>query len=256
MSSAGSRPNSHLDVWQRLRSNILPCLRTAIVAGTGAILVVGVGLVVAVTFALAVFRTTTPPGSMVMWAEYLDGQSIDQRWVGFDRIPPSLVRAVVMSEDNQFCRHYGVDLREFATVLRRFRDGTDEDARGGSTISMQVAKNLFLWKDRSYLRKALELPITLQMELMWPKRRIMEVYLNIAEFAPGVYGAEAAARHHFRKPAHRLTDREAALLAASLPNPAIRIASRPSPALRRVASVIERRARAFGNRASCVLGRR
>ncbi|MGE3712582.1 MAG: transglycosylase domain-containing protein, partial [Hyphomicrobiaceae bacterium] len=136
------------------------------------------------------------------------------------------------------------------------KEGNDEDARGGSTITMQVAKNLFLWKDRSYLRKALELPITLEMELLWPKRRIMEVYLNIAEFAPGVYGAEAAAQHHFRKPARRLTDREAALLAASLPNPATRIASRPSPALRRVATVIERRARAFGNRAACVLTRR
>src|SRR5690606_4414088 len=117
---------------------------------------------------------------------------------------------------------------------------------GASTISMQVAKNLFLWPSKSYLRKALEVPATLMIELLWPKRRVLEVYLNIAEWGPGVFGAEAAARHHFAKTAKRLSGREAALLAVTLPNPTRRSAGKPSRLVARLASLIERRAQTLG----------
>ena len=128
-----------------------------------------------------------------------------------------------------------------------------EDVRGASTISMQVSKNLFLWADRSYLRKAAEIPMTLMMEQVWTKARIMEVYLNIVEWGPGIFGAEAAARHHFKKPASRLSEREAVLLAVALPNPITRVASRPSPRLVQVANIVERRSRSLGTRADCAL---
>ena len=212
------------------------------------------GLCVAVVAAIIAFRYVDPPGSMLMASRQIEGQTVDQRWVPISRISPALVRAVIMSEDTQFCRHHGIDVRELTAAIDRVeRIGTEDAGRGASTISMQVVKNLVLWSDRSYLRKAIELPLTLLMELVWPKRRIMEVYLNIAEWGPGVFGAEAAARHHFRKGAAGLSEREATLLAVGLPNPFIRVASRPSPQLQRVANVVERRVKAMGNRADCVL---
>ena len=237
----------------RLVRNIVPCLWSALLRGT-IVLVLALGVpAVAVAGLLAYWRDADPPGSTLIWSQRLAGTTIDQRWVPLARVSPHLVRAVIASEDNQFCRHNGIDLREIEAVLEKAEMG-EEPSRGGSTITMQVAKNLFLWSARSYARKALELPLALALEEMWPKDRIMEVYLNIAEWGPGVFGIEAAAQHHFRKPASRLTEREAALLAVALPNPALRVPSRPSPHVLKVASIVERRARLLGNRADCVPG--
>src|SRR6185436_4995918 len=123
-----------------------------------------------------------------------------------------LQRAVIASEDGRFCQHHGVDWDEIEEAIERARDGIP---RGGSTISMQVVKNLFLWPSKSYVRKALEFPLTFAIEMAWSKPRILEIYLNIAEWGPGVFGAEAAARYHFGKSAATLTPSQAALLAVS-----------------------------------------
>jgi monofunctional biosynthetic peptidoglycan transglycosylase len=134
-------------------------------------------------------------------------------------------------------------------------NASDGIPRGASTISMQVTKNVFLWPSKSYLRKLIEIPITLVVELIWPKWRTLEIYLNVAEWGPGIFGAEAAARHHFNKPAGKLNQREAALLAASLPNPFIRDAGDPGPRTTRKAGIIQARMRASGPAiADCVLG--
>jgi monofunctional biosynthetic peptidoglycan transglycosylase len=159
------------------------------------------------------------------------------------------VRAVIVSEDGRFCSHHGIDLDAIEDAIERSKGGIP---RGASTISMQVTKNLFLWSSRSYLRKIVELPLTLLMELWWPKARILEIYLNIAEWGPGIFGAEAAAQHHFRRPASGLTEREAALLAAALPNPIRRDAGDPGPRTVRKAVVIQSRVRAAGDVAGCV----
>jgi monofunctional biosynthetic peptidoglycan transglycosylase len=159
---------------------------------------------------------------------------------------------VISSEDGHFCDHHGVDWGELKEAVESAGDGM---ARGGSTISMQVVKNLFLWPSRSYVRKALEIPLAYAIEALWPKRRILEIYLNIAEWGPGIFGAEAAARYHFRKSALLLTPREAALLAVSLPNPFERQAGRPGPGTVRLADNLLLRMRAAQANASCVRAR-
>lgn len=138
-------------------------------------------------------------------------------WVSWDQIAPAAKLAVIAAEDQRFPEHFGFDLTAIGKAVRHNRNHRRK--RGASTISQQVAKNLFLWSGRSWLRKGLEVGYTLLIETLWSKRRVLEVYLNVAEFGPGVYGVEAAARKYFRKPAARLTYQEAALLAAVLPNP-------------------------------------
>jgi monofunctional biosynthetic peptidoglycan transglycosylase len=204
-----------------------------------------VGLIVA-------YRYINPPASTLMLAYWVDGEPTTQRWVPLARISPNLIRAVIASEDGQFCHHRGVDWTELAVAMEQTADGA---ARGGSTISMQVTKNLFLWPDKSYVRKALEIPLTLLLEAVWPKERILEVYLNIVEWGPGVFGAEAAARYHFRTSASQLNEYQAALLAVALPNPIERVASRPGPGMRRLTAIVHRRMGAVGRRAACVLRR-
>ena len=209
------------------------------------------GYLALVLLLIILFRFVNPPGSMLMLSKLLGGTAIDRTWVPFEAISPALARAVIVSEDSRFCAHRGIDMQAMRLALEEASRGSP---RGASTISMQVTKNLFLWNAKSYLRKVFELPLTLVMEVVWPKKRIIEVYLNIAEWGPGVFGAEAAARHHFDKPASKLTEREAALLAAALPNPAIRVASNPGPRTSRMARVIQARVRAFGSVARCVVG--
>lgn len=244
------------DGWRaRLRADLRPCLRTTFVSGTLVLAVLIAIPTVLVASALIIFRHTDPPGSMLMATQRLSGQRIDQRWVALPRISPALVRAVIASEDGQFCRHDGIDRSELAAVIEQV-EGGDDPTRGGSTITMQVAKNMFLWNSRSIARKALEIPIALAIERLWSKERIMEVYLNIAEWGQGVFGAEAAAQLYFRKPASRLTEREAALLAAALPNPLLRVPTRPNQHMLKVAGVIESRARIAGPRSACVLAPR
>ena len=156
-------------------------------------------------------------------------QPARQEWVDWETLPASVKLAVVAAEDQRFLAHRGFDTVELRRVLTA--DGL-APTRGASTLSQQVAKNLFLWPGGGLFRKGLEAGITVGLELLWPKRRILEVYLNVAEFAPGVYGAEAAAWHHFSKPAAHLSQREAALLAAVLPSPRRFNASTPSDYVR------------------------
>src|SRR5262249_32258607 len=143
-------------------------------------------------------------------------RGVDRQWVSFDQIAPVLVKSVMVSEDGQFCFHGGVDWGEMRDLLQDTLRG--RATRGGSTIPMQTSKNLFLGNGRSFVRTALELPLAVTSSTVWSKRRMMEIYLNIAEWGPGIFGIEAAARHHFKVPASKLTPRQAALLAVSLPN--------------------------------------
>lgn len=201
---------------------------------------------------IVLYRFVNPPASALMLTQSLTGTDVQQEWVDIERISPALIRAVIISEDWGFCDHYGIDFGAIAEAIERSNGGVP---RGASTVSMQLTKNLFLWNAKSYVRKAIELPLTLMIELFWPKRRIMEVYLNVAEWGPGIFGAEAAARYHFGKSARRLGRRESAQLAAALPNPMVRDAGDPGPKTTRKARVIQSRVRKAGDVASCVLDR-
>ncbi|MHC2299924.1 monofunctional biosynthetic peptidoglycan transglycosylase [Rhizobium mongolense] len=190
------------------------------------------------------------PVSTLMLRDIVLLRGYDRQWVSLDDISPVLVQSVMMSEDGQYCFHGGVDWGEMQELVAETLDG--EATRGGSTIPMQTAKNLFLWNGRSFVRKALELPLAVASDLVWTKRRLMEIYLNIAEWGPGIYGIEAAARYHFKVPASKLSRRQAALLAVSLPNPIDRNAGKPRRGLRSLASVIERRAQGSGDYIRCL----
>ena len=187
-------------------------------------------------FALTLVYAVVPPVSTLMLWRWAAGGSVDRRWRSLDRMAPALPVAVVMSEDARFCRHHGVDYEALRTVLDQADD--EGPSRGASTIAMQTARNLFLWQGRSYVRKGLEIVLAHWLDLVWTKRRVMEVYLNIAEWGDGVFGAEAAAQHAVRRSAASLTREQAALLAAILPNPLRRSANRPSPGVRRIAARI------------------
>jgi monofunctional glycosyltransferase len=211
------------------------------------------GILVAAPFVLTlVYVVIPPPVSNLMLLRALHGNGINKDWVSLNQMSPHLVPAVLSSEDARFCSHWGVDWTEMQGVIDDVFDDDEGPVRGASTISMQSAKNLFLWDGRSIVRKVLEIPVALWMDLVWSKRRMMEVYLNIVEWAPGVYGAEAAAQHHFKKSASKLTRREAALLAAVLPNPIKRKAGKPSKGVRRIATRIEFRARIMGPYLTCL----
>lgn len=176
-----------------------------------------------------------PPVSTPMLARWLTFQSVDRTWRPIEDISPNLVHAVVVSEDARICEHWGVDWHEVADAIADAEELSE--ARGASTIAMQTARNLFLWQGRQFVRKALEVPIAHVLTVVWPTERLVEVYLNIAQWGPdGEFGAEAAARRAFGKSAQSLTRWEAAVLAASLPNPVRRNAARPGPGLRRVAA--------------------
>jgi monofunctional biosynthetic peptidoglycan transglycosylase len=176
-----------------------------------------------------------PPVSTLMIWRWMTGERVVRQWLPIEAISSNLVRAVVVAEDARLCSHSGVDW----SGLRDAIEDAEEliEVRGASTIAMQTAKNLFLWPGRQYVRKAIEIPIAYYLTLIWPKRRLVEVYLNIVEWGPdGEFGAEAAARRAFRKSARDLSVPEAALLAAALPNPIRRNAARPGPGLQRVAA--------------------
>lgn len=199
-----------------------------------------------------VYAVVPPPFSNLQLLRALSGNGITRDWVSLDDMAPSLPRAVVASEDARFCQHHGVDWIEFQDVIDEALDDDEEPIRGASTISMQTAKNLFLWDGRSIVRKGLELPLAFWMDFVWSKRRMIEIYLNNVEWAPGIYGAEAAARHHFKKPASKLTRREAALLAAVLPNPIKRSAGKPSKRVNRNANRIQARMAAMAAYLTCL----
>lgn len=200
-------------------------------------------------------RFVPPLTTVLMVQQTFKGHPQTYRWRSLDEISPRLVRAAIAAEDANFCRHHGFDFE----AIRKALDANARGGRirGGSTISQQTAKNLFLWPGRDWVRKGMEAGYTVLIETFWPKRRIMEVYLNIAEFAPGVYGAEAAAQHWFGKSADELTAREAARLAAVLPSPRRYNAAQPGPYVRRRTARIQAAAGAVRRDGldACVLSR-
>jgi monofunctional biosynthetic peptidoglycan transglycosylase len=197
-----------------------------------------------------VFAFIDPPFSALMVWQRLEGKEVDYRWTKLEDISGTLPATVLMSEDGRFCEHWGVDWSAVAEVLDEMSTG--EEPRGASTITMQTVKNLYLWPYRSYVRKFIEVPLAYWVDLVWSKRRIMEVYLNIVQWGPGIYGAEAAAQTHFGIPASRLSWRQSALLAAALPNPEVRAAGQPGPLTRRLAARAEARGRQAGAYMACL----
>jgi monofunctional biosynthetic peptidoglycan transglycosylase len=188
------------------------------------------------------YRTGHPVSTLMIWRT-LRGAPMSRQWIDLAAISPALPHSVVAAEDAKFCRHHGIDWDALREVIDDSEDG--EVARGGSTITQQIAKNLFLWPGRSVVRKALEFPLALWIDRVLPKQRILEIYLNIAELGPtGQFGAQAGALYAFGRPASALSPREAALLAAILPNPVRRSARNPSQGVRRLAGIYMARAQA------------
>lgn len=206
------------------------------------------GLAGALLLGLLLFRFVPAP-STLMLGRWLTLRPVERQWAPLTRISPNLIRAVIAAEDQRFCMHAGVDWVELNSVL----EDEDGPSRGASTLTMQTAKNLFLWPGRSYLRKGLELPVALALDLAWPKQRIIEVYLNIAEWGDGVFGAEAASQRYFRKPAAQLSPAEAARLAGALPNPLLRNPGKPSRGLQSAAGRIQRRVGQLGPLGDCAV---
>ena len=198
---------------------------------------------------MLVYSVLPPPVTPLMLIRALEGEEIDYRWRPLEEISPHLAHAVIASEDNRFCEHWGFDFEEFLVIFEDWREG--ERPRGASTITMQTTKNILLWPKRQVVRKLLEAWLTPQLELLWSKRRILEVYLNVAEMGPGIYAAEAAAQRHFGKPAAALTLREAALLAAALPSPRRASPGQPTAYLNGRVPIIRQRIDQLGPMLAC-----
>lgn len=210
------------------------------VAGVLLLMVAWVGL----------YRFVDPPTGVYMLQERWRLGAIERTWVGMDAIAPVMARSAVAAEDANFCRHSGFDLGAIRSAL------AEGGGRGASTITQQVVKNTFLWHGRSWTRKLMEAVMTPMVELLWSKRRILEVYLNMAEFGEGVFGVEAGARHHFDRAASDLNARQAALMAAVLPAPQSRDAAEPTERLlSRARAIIDGAATiALDDRSSCFNG--
>lgn len=202
---------------------------------------------------VAVYRFVPPPVTFLMVQRTIEGRGFQRDWVPMEQISPNLVRAVIAAEDARFCEHMGFDVEAIQKAMVTNEAG--KKLRGGSTITQQTAKNVFLWPGRDWVRKGLETWFTALIEVGWGKRRIMEVYLNSIEWGPGVYGAEAAARKNFRVPAKSLTVAQSARLAAILPSPLKWKAAKPGPYVQRRSGKITRNARAVRREGltACVL---
>lgn len=198
---------------------------------------------------LLLYRVVPPPATPLMVVRLFEGEGLDRAWVPLDGIAPALVASVIAAEDNRFCTHRGVDWTEMRAAVGGY--WTDDRVRGASTITMQTVKNLVLWPGRDVVRKGIEVYLAHYLEVIWPKTRIVEVYLNVAEWGPGLYGAEAAAMRYFDKPAASLTRAEASLLAASLPNPRRWQPNRPTAYLANRAASIRRRIDQLGPLLDC-----
>jgi monofunctional glycosyltransferase len=215
------------------------------------------GVVVAILVVLLLPYLVTPfylavnPVSTLMLWRWAKGAPVVRTWTPLGTIAPVLPLSVIVAEDARFCTHHGIDFGELRAAIE---DADDlSEMRGGSTITQQTAKNLFLWPGRSVVRKALEFPLAVWIDLVLGKRRVIEIYLNIAEWGPtGEFGAEAAARKAFGKSARDLNAREAATLASILPNPIKRSAGRPGAGVRRLAGIYEGRARKSPDHAACL----
>jgi len=238
------RPNNRLSIAHDILR--LPRIVRPLRAAGFAVLVL-----LALPYAITPFYAVGEPVSTVMLWRRMAGERVERQYVPLSRISPALSLAVIIAEDGRFCSHYGVDFREIRDAIA---DADDlDDLRVGSTITQQVAKNLFLWPGRSYVRKALEFPLALWIDLILPKRRILEIYLNIAEWGPnGEFGVEAGSRRAFGKSARDLTHYQAALLAAVLPSPAKRDAHAPGPGLRRLAGLYVARSGRSPEAANCL----
>lgn len=189
---------------------------------------------------LLLYRFIDPPGTPLMLIRMAErGEGVRYQPLPLSAVAPGLVRAVVASEDSRFCLHHGIDLGAVQDALDDYEE--TGRLRGASTITMQVARNLFLWPGGGFVRKGLEVPLALALDVFWPKRRIIEVYLGIAEMGPGLFGAGAAAEALFGIPASRLSDGQAARLAAVLPNPNRWNAARPTAYIERRSGVIRAR---------------
>ncbi|RJQ80917.1 MAG: monofunctional biosynthetic peptidoglycan transglycosylase [Desulfobacteraceae bacterium] len=208
------------------------------------ILLGGAGAVAAVLVLLVLLRWVPVPTSVFMLTQHLNGQKPAYQWVPWSKISPAVPIALVAAEDQRFPDHWGFDVKAIGDALKA--NHRRSSPRGASTISQQVAKNLFLWSDKSWVRKGLEAALTLAIELCWSKRRILEVYLNIAQFGPNTFGVSAASRRYFGVSPARLTQRQAALLAAVLPNPKSYSLSPPSPYVRQRATEIGEQVRRLG----------
>ena len=210
-----------------------------------------VAAVLLLPYALApLYRFVDPVSTLMLW-RWATGKPVERTVVPLTSIAPALPLAVIASEDARFCRHYGIDWQELQGAIEDAEELSE--VRGGSTITQQTVKNLFLWPGRSFVRKALEFPLALWVDLVLPKRRVLEIYLTIAEWGPnGEFGIEAGARRAFRKPARELGPGEAATLAAVLPNPKRRSAQRPGPGVRRIAVIVQRRAASSPTIDACV----
>jgi monofunctional biosynthetic peptidoglycan transglycosylase len=212
---------------------------------------VGLATLVAIPVVLTPVYLFVDPVSVPMLERYLTGRPVDREWRDIGDISDRLKAAVILSEDGQFCRHWGVDLGALREEAQNFIDG--KEARGASTITMQVARNLFLWNGQSVVRKALEVPLALYIDLILPKRRIMEIYLNIAEWGPeGQFGVAAGARRAFGIVPENLDWQTATLLVTALPNPMLRQPARPSDGMLRIAAILRDRVAEYGERANCV----
>lgn len=210
------------------------------------------GLVAFSVLWVGAYRLINPPTTYLMLRDRLNGVEVKQQWVGLDEMSRHIPRAVIAAEDSRFCAHNGFDVEAIEKAMERNKQG--KTLRGGSTISQQTAKNAFLWPGRTMVRKGIEAWFTLLIEMIWGKPRIMEVYLNVAEFGRGVFGVEAASQHYFNKPASKLTRVEAARLAAILPQPIKRDAAAPGRYTKRYANRIAGRTRVVANEGldSCV----
>lgn len=214
------------------------------------LLVLLLGPMLLLSMLVLVFRFVPVPLTPLMALRSVQGYELHHDWVPLEQISPALARAVVASEDNLFCEQYlGFDEAALQDQIAAWWRG--ERPRGASTITMQVAKNVFLWPGRDVIRKGLEAVLTPQIALLWPKRRVLEVYLNSVEFGPGVYGAEAASQRFFQRPAARLTPVQAARLAVVLPNPLNWSAARPGPYVLERTQTILRRVEELGPLLAC-----
>jgi monofunctional biosynthetic peptidoglycan transglycosylase len=251
MARAGTRPKAGARPApaRRARPNRLGRVLWRLVA-TILILV----LVVPPVWVLA-YRFVPPPVTVLMIERLAQGYPFNHRWRPISRISPAMTRAAIAAEDARFCEHGGFDLAAIEQAVRH-DERRPRRLRGGSTISQQTAKNVFLWPGRDWLRKGLEAWFTLLIEVGWGKRRIMEVYLNTVEMGPGVYGVEAAARHDFHVDADQLTPAQASRLAAVLPSPLKWSAEDPGPYVRRRSGRIDARQGTVrqDGLAACVLG--
>ncbi|MFZ0422724.1 MAG: transglycosylase domain-containing protein [Xanthobacteraceae bacterium] len=215
-------------------------------------LAIAAAVLVLVPYVVAPFYRFVEPVSTPMLWRFAVGARVVRDVVPLSDISPALPLAVIVAEDGSFCRNPGIDLGAMREALRQSGEDPGE-SRGASTITQQTAKNLFLWQGRSFIRKALEIPLALWLNLVLPKRRILEIYLNIVQWGPnGEFGAEAGSRWAFGKSAHDLNTHEATELAAILPNPVRRSARTPGLIVRRLAGIYERRAAEYGGLDACI----